>query len=502
MVNLRTENRVDVLRQAAVLLERENARLIRALNEVACEVASLKGKGVDGLQLEIARLREQLDARERALFGASTERSTGGGTDKNNAASRPEKPAQQGHGPKEQRELLRDEKVHELDEADRVCTSCGGELVAMAGQFEESEEVDVLKRQFVLVRHKRQKYRCACGSCIETALGQKKLQPRGRYSIDFAIEVALSKYNAHLPLERQVKLMRREGLRVDSQTLWDQIEALARHLEGIPKRIRQHLLMQACIGADETHWRMMDKRGQDKGVNKRWYVWSLCGDDGVYYSITDNRSADSVTALVGDYDGVLVTDGYKAYSSAKTKNGAKYTSAFCWAHVRRYFLAAQKAYPREAGVIVHLIDELFAIDRRLREKPPDDPLDARRRASKPVLAALQHWAMTLKVLPDTAMGNAFAYMTKLWTGLVRFLDDACIPLSNNHTERAQRGVVVGRKNHYGSHSRRGTEVAALFYSIIESCQLVDVDPGVYIRAAVDARLEQAVQALPHDIKTA
>ena len=45
----------------------------------------------------------------------------------------------------------------------------------MVGQFEESEEVDVLKRQFVLVRHKRQKYRCACGSCIETALGPKKL---------------------------------------------------------------------------------------------------------------------------------------------------------------------------------------------------------------------------------------------------------------------------------------------------------------------------------------
>jgi hypothetical protein len=30
--------------------------------------------------------------------------------------------------------------------------------------------------------------------------------------------------------------------------------------------------------------------------------------------------------------------------------------------------------------------------------------------------------------------------------------------------------VVGRKNHYGSRSQRGTEVAALFYSLIESAK--------------------------------
>jgi hypothetical protein len=34
------------------------------------------------------------------------------------------------------------------------------------------------------------------------------------------------------------------------------------------------------------------------------------------------------------------------------------------------------------------------------------------------------------------------------------------------TERGIRGPVVGRKNHYGSKSRRGTEVASLFYSLL------------------------------------
>ncbi|MFL5358823.1 transposase [Archangium sp.] len=62
---------------------------------------------------------------------------------------------------------------------------------------------------------------------METALGPPKLQPGGRYSVDFAVEVAVAKYLDHMPLEWQVRIMQREGLVVDSQTLWDQIDALA-----------------------------------------------------------------------------------------------------------------------------------------------------------------------------------------------------------------------------------------------------------------------------------
>jgi len=58
--------------------------------------------------------------------------------------------------------------------------------------------------------------------------------------------------------------------------------------------------------------------------------------------------------------------------------------------------------------------------------------------------------------------RALNYMLKLWPGLTVFLDNPEVPLDNNAAERALRGVVVGRKNHYGSRSKRGTEVAALF----------------------------------------
>ena len=44
----------------------------------------------------------------------------------------------------------------------------GEPLSEMAGQFKESDEIETLARQFVLVRHKRKKHRCRCGGCIET----------------------------------------------------------------------------------------------------------------------------------------------------------------------------------------------------------------------------------------------------------------------------------------------------------------------------------------------
>ena len=103
------------------------------------------------------------------------------------------------------------------------------------------------------------------------------------------------------------------------------------------------------------------------------------------------------------------------------------------------------------------------------------------------------------MVPGSSLDKAIQYMAGLWSGLTRFLEDPRIPLDNNHTERAERGVVVGRKNHYGSRSKRGTEVAALFYSYVESAKLCGLDPKAYLRTAVMAALRGERIALPHEV---
>jgi transposase len=91
-------------------------------------------------------------------------------------------------------------------------------------------------------------------------------------------------------------------------------------------------------------------------------------------------------------------------------------------------------------------------------------------------------------------------MLDRWTGLTRFVDDPRIPLDNNAAERALRGPVVGRKDHYGSRSLRGTEVAAVLYTLCETARLVGVDPHASLLRAVYAAIDRpGAVMLPEDL---
>jgi len=94
------------------------------------------------------------------------------------------------------------------------------------------------------------------------------------------------------------------------------------------------------------------------------------------------------------------------------------------------------------------------------------------------------WLNDLSVLTSTSFGSAARYAFDNWANLSRFITDARIPLDNNATERGIRGPVVGRKNHYGSKSRRGTEVASTFYTLLETAKLNELNPAAYLVEAV------------------
>ena len=496
MVDLTREKDAETLRTAALLLERENRRLLEKNLALQARLAELEGKVPADLQQRLAMLEEQLAQRNHMLFGKSSER-RGREGDKLEKPSAPE--PQKGHGPRAQPQLPLVETPHELDAPDRMCRACGGHLEEWAGNHEESEEIDVIERRFVIRKHLRKKYRCRCGGCVETAPAPIKLKEGGRYSIDFAITVAVDKYVDHLALERQARRMARDGLVIDSQTLWDQINLLAHHLTPLKARLHAHILSQPVIGADETRWRMMSDKGKDEGPSN-WQVWAIACPTAVSHTILESRSAASAKVVFGAYAGTAMVDGYDAYVSL-TKLTPTLVLAHCWAHVRRKFVELASSYPTQSGEAVALIGQLYEIERRCPTGPPGD--EARRRLrdteSREVVRAIQAWALKTEALPQSSLRRAIEYMGAHWKGLQRFLDDPRVPLDNNATERALRGPVQGRKNHYGSRSRRGSEVAALFYTLVESALLNGLDPREYLRTATLAALTGETIPLPHEI---
>jgi len=504
-VSLRIEDiqDLDVAKQVAQLALAENRRLYKRLEVQAKRIAELSGKDGDReLQLELLQLKESMAVLERRLYGPSSERRDGqeGPSGQNKSSVGEKQPPEPPSGPRSQPQLRLLTETHVLEDDALTCPCCGRQRVVWEGQEETVDEIDVVRREFVIRKHVRKKYRCRCGSAPVLAKRPLALPGGGRYSLAFAVEVAVAKYCEHLPLERQVRSMLRDGLNITSSTLWEQIERLARVLTPTYDAIRQHVVGKELVHADETTWRML-KKG-----SKKWWVWSISGHDAVFYRVDPSRGHQVIVDMLDGFVGTLLVDGYKAYNTA-AKVLDSVELALCWSHARRGLLEAEACYP-EASEALDLISELFLIERDLpRWQVIEDPLlranalvqirDTRNKRSRPLIEALAAWAKAQQALPQSRLGKAIAYLDTYWDGLCRFLEDPCVPLSNNPAERTVRGPVLGRKNHYGSKSLRGTEVAALFYTLVESAKLVDVDPRTYIMAAALAALRGEPTLLPH-----
>jgi transposase len=61
-------------------------------------------------------------------------------------------------------------------------------------------------------------------------------------------------------------------------------------------------------------------------------------------------------------------------------------------------------------------------------------------------------------------------------------------------------MVLGRKNHFGSRSERGTKVAAIFYSLVETAKLCGIDPSWYLMKAAEPAIDHpGAVLLPHEL---
>lgn len=463
-MDLRRETDIEQLRRVALAQQVQIEQLLRVLKAKCDELESFKGNPEE-LQQTLALI-ETL-TKQQAAVAASVPK---------NGAKKAPKPREK-FGSTGQPGLPHVEVIFDLDAADKACPSCGGHLQPMAGQFEESELVDFVEVSYRVVQVKQQKYVCRCGGCVETAPGPERAIRGGRYSLAFAIKVALDKYLDHIPLARQERILRRHGLEVKTQTLWDQLSALGQRLAPIEAALFAHALTAPVIGLDQTSWPKLEP-----GATKPWQMWCITAPDVVCHRIKDDKGAATFKELVGNYVGVIVCDALKTHE-AGARDGPGILLAGCWAHVYRKFEEAEPDHP-EANLALGWIGELYAIDERAGDLETKAAL--RRTESADVLAKFKTWLWSQAVLKTLSIGKAAAYAIANWDRLTRFLENPLVPLDNNGTERAIRGPVVGRKNHYGSKSRRGTEVAATLYTLVETAKLHHVDPTKYLTEAVRA----------------
>lgn len=353
------------------------------------------------------------------------------------------------------------------------------------GLFEESTEVTVIERVYKKIRHKRKKYRLnpekngSDKDIIVAASGPDKLLPGCSYSLDFAASVVADKYLMHLPLERQRRKMEASGLKgVSVKTLYNLCWATSVHLEKVAEGIRQDIFSAGlAISCDETPWPIVG----DKDSNG--YMWALANQAGSYYRFEPTRSGKIIEEMLQGYAGPVLNDGFSGYNRLKVIQTI--IAANCWAHSRRKFFDIKENYPADCEEILKLIDKLFAVERRAKDW--DELGQLRRTDSKVLIDQIYKWLIEKKTshpFKESSFMKAVDYSLKFWGGLTKFLTNVKIPLSTNEVERALRHSVMGRKNFNGSKSINGADVAAVIYTVVESCKKAELDPISYIKYVI------------------
>jgi len=380
-----------------------------------------------------------------------------------------------------------------------TCPACGEPRKVIG--YDQSEQLDVEPaRYFVLVtkREKRACKRCEQGGVAAATLPARIID-KSLVSDRVVIDTVVSKYSDHLPLYRQSVMLERDtGVEISRATLdgWVmRVGELLRPLAGVMGR---ELVGGSYVQADETP---VDVQLHDgRGRNHQAYLWQYGRPGGsVVFDFRLGRGRDGPKKFLGQFEGILQTDGYAAYERV---GGPRMVHAGCWAHARRGFVDAVKLDPRDAAAaaVVARIDELFGIDARAREQGLDLPgrHAMRRQHSGPLLELIRKAveAARADALPSSALGKAANYTLALWRKLTHFLEYSELELSNNQAENSMRPVALGRKNwlHVGS-AQAGPKVAAIL-SVIESCRRMKLPVRDYLAAVLHGLADTSIRKLP------
>ncbi|MDE6301267.1 MAG: IS66 family transposase [Muribaculaceae bacterium] len=301
-------------------------------------------------------------------------------------------------------------------------------------------------------------------------------------------QIVIDKYRYHLPEYRQVRQYADLGVRLPSSTINNWVHAVASKLEPLYEAMRQDILGSDYLQLDEVPWRIADSPGK----SRKGYAWQFLDNrpqsHGLYFLYMNGSRAGTIPrAELRDFRGAIQTDGYGVYDYFELQDNV--TLLGCMAHVRRKFTDAQISYPQLAAQAVKWIGLLYELEANLRERKASFEQIAAERQAKaiPIMDAMEKWMEQVhtRCIPSDPMGKALDYAYKLWPRLRRYALDGRYGIDNNPVERMQRPSVMGRKNYLFSKSDNGAVDNAIFYSLLESCDIVGIDPLKWLTHALD-----------------
>lgn len=376
-----------------------------------------------------------------------------------------------------------------------ACPSCGGTLRRIGEDV--SEVLEMVPARLQVRRYVRPVMACRCCGDVSQAAPPPLPIPKSAAGASLLADIALAKYDDHLPAYRQAERFAREGVALARSTLTEWLGRTAALLAPLAERIAAHTRAAPKLHADDTPVPVL---APGAGKTKTGRLWVYVRDDrasgdaappAVLYRYSPDRKGEHPQRHLAGWTGALQADGYAGFNALYAATGADppaITEVACWAHVRRKFFEVAQAHQGPAArEVLERIARLYAVEDRVRGQPPDRRIAARRAEAAPEIAALRHHLETLlgRVSGKSALAEAIRYALARWPALTRYLADGRLEIDNNIAERALRAVAIGRKNWLFAGSDGGGAAAAVFYTLIETAKANGHNPRLWLTRALE-----------------
>ena len=267
------------------------------------------------------------------------------------------------------------------------------------------------------------------------------------------------------------------GLELGVGTIQNCIVESARALGPVEEQLIEDLCSESLMHADET---------SHNEAGTRLWLWVFISASTALFLI-GHRTKEIFTnlfeAFTPEFNGYLMTDGYKLYRSYLKR-------LRCWAHLFRKAKGLCDSYTKTSqtyGKQVHdILDSLVDAVYQAREGPDEGKVSISAHHQEP-LENLRKVCEEMSASSHKKTRELGGEFLNDWEAIFRVLECPVWPLTNNEAERALRHWVILRKITQGTRSAQGSRALALFASVFATCRLRNSSPLLYIRDVINMR---------------
>ena len=313
------------------------------------------------------------------------------------------------------------------------------------------------------------------------------------YSEELRAQIVTEKYVFHMPANRQIKRMSKDGLDMSASTMDDIIEITCDTVESLYKLQWQRVMKSRLLAADgspmpvldnEKHKTvkqyMIDYRSIDTGIPVFLSTPPMEGIKGV----GNGRGKKIIEANLSEWTGqALLCDAYAGYDWVK-KSGR--ILCRCDAHARRKMESALKENPGLAKIGMTLHQQIYAVEDMIkaeeksmgRKMTSEEKVQFRNDNAKPLWTNLKLWCEKeiLHLPHESKIFEAMNYLIRHYDELIAYLDIADMPLDNTDTERSIREMVMGRQAYLYCRNYEAVDRACSMYSMFGACKVLGKNP--------------------------